>query len=489
MKKFLTVLSIMLLLSNPLSGYSQTFQELATLNPTIAGSPALKDDYGNVIHYNNNYLFVAAPIARPAGKTASGAIYIYKKDGDNWNYIQTIITEGTSDHLGANTIKAIDDWLFFSASGTPIGPISDDILQNQDFTGSLQIYKRNPSGIYEFHQAIDKHTPGLENLSIADPAVVSPAPPVVYTAEQGGGLGIGFDVTKNGKLLLIGAVTQQNTGTENTPLINSGVVYAFRYTNGEWKLFQTIHNPEEVSANDTFGGTIKISGKYALISNAFLNVPHLNQNSSVYLYRFKHGLWEFIQKIQGNQTTALPVFSNSFGGNILLADNFGSAIAFNGNWAIIGSPFEHLGSGSIKGAAYLYKLAHVAGQGKQLIFKKKIVSDAPEALLTGITVALNKKTALVADPVRTGPEGQIAQGGIMVYQRQAQDWNKVTNLFTSSGIAFDLFSNGLDVKGSYIFGGSGGSVSVLFLRLFFSPPFLNVPLPLNDQKVVIWKKA
>ncbi len=492
MKKLFLLLSVLGLLGSPLSGQAATFEPIATLTPLIPGSPTLQDDYGQVIYFHDDYLFVGAPLARPdPTKVSEGAVYVYKKAGDQWINTQILITNGMLDHFSALTIKALDDWLFISGIGTPIGPIPNDTAANQNFTGSIQIYRRDKhSDQYVFYQAIDRFTPGLENLTVADPgALTQPIVGPIPLIEQGAAFGLSFDLDPKNELLLVGAGAQLNIDSSGNPLINSGVVFAFKHKHNQWKLIQTLYNPDGVAANDTFGGVVKINKKFALISNSdIFTEAHLNTNSSVYLYRFHEGQWHFLQKIRGDQTSTLPLFVPILGGNVLIGDNFGASIAFDGKWALIGSPFENLGTPTVKGAAYLFKLENShCGCGAKLVFQQKIISDDPNALLTGVNVALQGKTALVADPTHTGPQGQIAQGAILVYHLNKR-WTKEATLFDPNGGAFELFSNGLAVNHNLIFGGTGTALSFLFLNRFPVPPLLDIPLPLQQNKVVIWKR-
>jgi hypothetical protein len=495
MTKKLFLLFAIISLSHSSIGAAALFEPIATLTPTIPGSPTLQDDYGHVLYFHDDTLFVGAISARPdPDKRVEGAVYVYKRENDQWINTQILVTNGMSDHFSAFTIKAFDDWLFVSAIGTPIGPIPHDTFENQNFTGSIQIYRRNKhTGQYSFYQAIDRTTPGLENLSVIDPAAVAPNPPPIQLTEQGAVFGFSFDLDPTHELLLVGAATQQNTDRSGNPLINSGVVFAFKHQHNQWVLIQTLYNPDGVAANDTFGGVVKISKNYALISNsAIFTDVHLNTNTSVYLYQFCEGQWHFLQKIRGDQTGTLSLFAPSLtGGEIELPDNFGAAIAFDGQWALIGAPFENLGTNTVKGAAYLFRLEECNCCGNcraQLVRKQKIISDDPNALLTGSNVALQRRTALVADPTHTGPLGQTAQGAILVYHRQKEQWRKEATLFDPNGDAFQLFSNGLAVNRNLIFGGTGTVADFTFLSTSTIPPLLDIPLPLQPNKVVIWKR-
>lgn len=491
MKKLFLVLAVLGLLNSPFNGEAATFEPIATLTPTIPGSPTLQDDYGQVIYFHDDYLFVAAITARPdPTKISEGAVYVYKKEGDQWINTQILVTNGMLDHFGALTIKALDRWLFISGIGTPIGPIPNDTASNQDFTGSIQIYRRDKhSDQYVFYQAINRFTPGLENLTVAAPGAVTPPVTPIPLTEQGAAFGLSFDLDADNELLLVGAATQQNLDSNGHPLINSGVVFAFKHKHNQWKLTQTLYNPDGVAANDAFGGVVRINKNFALISNSDLfAAPHLNANSSVYFYRFHEGQWHFLQKIRGDQTSTLPLFVPILGGNVLISDNFGASIAFDGKWALIGSPLENLGTPTFKGAAYLFKLENShCGCGAKLVFQQKIISDDPNALLTGVSVALQGRTALVADPTHTGPQGQMAQGAILVYHHNKR-WTKETTLFDPHGGALELFSNGLAVNRNLIFGGTGSTLTFFLLNGFPVPPLLTIPRPLQQNKVVIWKR-
>jgi len=479
--------------------YASTFQPVNTFTPTIAGSPTLQDSFGQTVYTHEDYIFIAAPVARPnPDKVASGAIYVYKKSGSSWNNIQVITTGGMSDHLGVLNVRAIDDWLFVSAIGTPIGGAGDDGMLDQDFTGSVRIYQKNTNGTYDFVQAIDKTTPGLEGLSVVDiDAHTQNTPPKDH--ELGAAFGINFDLNEDGTKLLVSAPTQKSAAGD----INAGAVFAFELENNQWVLKQTIYDPEGSVKNGTFGGRIKVSGDLAIISNTetFSNIK-LSVNSKVFLYRFdcETQSWHHMDTVHGTQENLMPAASFLYGGvvfdssgipqpgSVQVGDNFGGSLALKNRWLMVGAPYENLGTDKPRGAAYLYHIETFAGQPK-MVFVQKITSSDPESLLTGVNVAIDGKTALVADPARTGTSGQIAQGAAIVYERHGAQWGKTAELVDPNGQAYQFFANGLDVKGKRILTGTGTAITAINLGLVFSPAFLpQMPLPLQSNKAIEWER-
>jgi hypothetical protein len=482
-----TVLSLLALswLLGSEFGYTVTndYHPVATLTPAIPGG-VLGDSFGHVIHADDDYLFVSAFAARPdPTKSTQGAVYVYRRTNGVWLNTQILTTGGRSDHFGAFAIRSLGQWLFIAGIGTPIGPFEPDELSDQDFTGSIRVYRRDPAGQYAFQQAIDRNTPGLERLSVVDPEVLSGRPPPTQLAEQGAAFGLSFDFSGHERLL-VGAATQAYGDVPGNGLINAGAVYAFELRGGQWQLTQVILSPDGPRRNGTFGGVVTVDGDYALISESSIFTDiRLDQNTRVFLCHFEDGEWRFRQAVRGDQTDTLAM-TRPTGQTVQLADNFGGSLALDGNWAVIGAPFEHLSTSTIRGAAYFYR---VGGYNNVRMERQgKVVSDDPTALMTGVNVALRGRVALISDPARTGPAG-AAQGAILRYGRQSSGWEREETLFDPAGQAGDLFGNGLELDDRVIFGGTGNSVASLYLRLFFSPPLLRFA-PTAPNRVVIWER-
>ena len=468
-----------------------SFKQLATLTPTLPGMAVLGDSFGEVLFISDEFVFVGAPVTTPVdNKFISGAVYVYKKKNqDQWINTQIITTDGLLDHLSALKIYATKNWLFIAATGTPIGPVPNDIPMNQNFTGAILIYKRDKNNDqWIFTQSIDRQTPGLEDLSVASPGAVTPPPVPFLLVENGATFGVSFDVNPDKELLLVGAPGQINLDSNHSPIMNSGTVYAFKLHEGHWKFIQKFTNPDGVTSNDSFGGQVVIHKKYALISNTLITTPHINSNSNVYLYHFERGKWRFVQKIEGDEASNTLVEIKVWGGNtpFQLSPNFGGSIAADEEWVVIGAPYENLGTNQLKGAAYFYKFTRNKGT-KKLVRMQKIVSDDSNTLFTGIATAINSNLAVIGDPGHVGPQGEQAQGGILVYRRKGDHWAKETVLFDDGGFPFQLFGNGVAVKDNLIIGGAGNAFigSVVLTSV---PEFIPLPAPLAQNKVVIWKR-
>lgn len=484
--KLLGIIGIVILFFNELQGHS--YKQIATLTPVFPGIALIGDSFGQVLFKSDKFLFVGAPIATVDTKKISGAIYVYEKErhSDGWERTQIITTSGLLDHLSALKIYANDDWLFVSAIGTPIGPIPNDIPANQDFTGAILIYKRS-KGQWVFSQSLDRNTPGLENLTVAAPGAVSIPPVPFLLVENGATFGSSFDINWDKGLLLVGAPGQIQEPS-NDPAINVGAVYAFKLHHNRWKLIQTLRNPDGQSENDSFGGQVVIYKDYALISNCFLTTPHINNNSSVYLYHFEEGQWQYIQKVEGDGGNTL-VQIDVFGGStpFLLSPNFGTSIAASKGWVIIGAPYENLGTDQLKGAVYFYQFTRNEGT-KTLVRRQKFVSDDPNTLFTGIAVAIDDRIAVAGDPGHAGPQGQQAQGGLLVFERKNDQWIRKPVLFDKNGFPFQLFGNGVAVKDNLIIGGAGNAV-IAEVILTAVPPLLPLPTPLAENRTIIWKRT
>lgn len=344
-----------------------SYQPVGILQSSTAGSPRFLDGFGQTVKLkkssgtpgDSDYLFVAAPFARPSSSIiVSGAIYVYKLVGNQWVQSQLIRTNGMSDHLGAFEIEAQGDWLMFSAGGTPIGTMANDILTSQDFKGSVQIYKMNKkTSEYEFWQALDSSTPGLENLSAIAPAALSPTVPF-FLNEQGAAFGLHFSLDANRGRLLVGAEYQANEG-----LINSGAVYAFELDkmSQQWIMKESFTNPDGIKANDTFGYNVRIKNKIALVSNGSIvqgpKIGPIAANSAVYVYNYddQSKSWVYVQKLVGDQMV-LPNAITLSNSSLKLGDSFGASMALDEQSAIIGALLESKNESiaTLSGAVYFY---------------------------------------------------------------------------------------------------------------------------------------
>lgn len=497
MKKLFSVLSALALLGSPLASYAVTYSPIVTLAPTIDGNANLRDDYGQAIHFYGDYLFVSAPLAAPVNVLAAGAVYVYKKEHGVWSNTQIITTGGTNDQVGAVSIKTYKDYLLISLIGTPRGPIVNDVPTNQDFTGSIQIYRLDKKiEQWVFDQALDRTVPGLENLSVASPTfLANPTTTPPSSVELGAMFGLTFGFGPSGELL-VGAATQANEDTFGNVYINSGCVFVMKHHHHTWVLDQILFNPDGLSANDTFGGYVAVSGDYAAISNsAIFTDARLNSNSSVYLFHRKHGEWEYVHKVQGDQVGTTPMVSTTFGGsmtpNVQMGDNFGATLAFSGKWLLVGAPLENLGTSTLKGAAYFFELTSGDNGSKQLVRRQKIVSDSASTVLMAFDVALSDKLALIGDPTHPGPTGAVAQGTVYAYHRNSDDtWVLETKLYDPAGSANQLFGGGVGIQGKYVAAGTATAYPLSYIDFYFTPTLLSpaVPVPTPPSKVVIWKR-
>jgi hypothetical protein len=466
---------------------SLELEPIATFNSSIPGNPIFSDGYGQTVRFNGEWVFVAAPIARAGGKTISGAVYVYKKSGNSFKQTQIITTDGESDHLGALQIEAKDDWLLISLVGTPAGPIPNDTLQNQDFTGSIQIYHLH-KGQWTLHSSIDRSTPGLAELSVIDPNALNPVIPPFFF-EQGANFGLNFSLDWKHRVLLVGAQYQANLTPENNVLINVGAVYAFHFNDGkkQWELTQKIVNPDGLFANDAFGANVVTNKNYALISNAPIFQAAKPANGFVYVFKRTHcNTWEYIQRLQGDQTDltlATILIPGQPPAQVLVGDAFGDTLALRNGHAIVGAPFDNLGTSSIRGAAYFYELTK-KGQFKRVF--KAISEDPTSQGFSFPLIRIHDKTAYLSDTTFSGSGGQ-AQGAIAVYQFKNGKWHSKGNLLDPNPAPFNFFGQSFDIRRNTIGVGSGlfGSGFVFFA--LGTPPLVNIPLPYPSKPFTIFK--
>src|SRR3954463_14761697 len=86
------------------------------------------DAYGQVVAFNNQFLFVSSPGSQPNNKSISGAVFVYRRNENTYQQTQVITTGGTGDHLAMLQILSQDDWLILGTIGTPVGPQMNDAI-------------------------------------------------------------------------------------------------------------------------------------------------------------------------------------------------------------------------------------------------------------------------------------------------------------------------------------------------------------------------
>lgn len=227
----------------------------------------------------------------------------------------------------------------------------------------------------------------------------------------------GYSVAVSGTKAIIGSVFNDING------IDSGAAYLFDATSGS-QLFKL--NASDGVSQDYFGTAVGISGN-TIIVGAIGDDDKGSQSGSAYLF----------SSTTGNQLRKLAA------GDGTADDLFGSSVAINGNYAVVGARGDNpKGSGS--GSAYVFD----AITGNQLW--KLTASDGSPNDEFGLSVSVSGKYALIGAP-GDNPKGSSSGSAYLFDVTTGQQLQKFV---PSDGSAFNQFGYSVSIDGNLAVMGS-----------------------------------
>jgi hypothetical protein len=313
----------------------------------------------------------------------------------------------------------------------------------------------------------------------------------------------GYHVALDGDFAIVGSPAADGAGTDR------GAAYIFLKSQGGldgWGQVKTLV-ASDASDQDYFGVGVDISGDYAVVGAGGENGTGTDQGAAYVFYRNQGGPenWGEVKKLvasdradgdgfgysvamdgdtiivgadgedgAGTDRGAAYIFSKDTGGQgnwgqvaKLVAgdpadvDQFGYAVALNGDFALVGAPRED-GAGTDRGAAYLFDRT-LGGPEAWGQVKKVVASDATNDAWFGNSVAIEGSLAVVGEAWDDG--GGTDRGAAYIFgqtQGGADNWGEVKKIVASDATDSDFFGYSVSLNGANIvvgaaFAEGGGS--------------------------------
>jgi hypothetical protein len=221
----------------------------------------------------------------------------------------------------------------------------------------------------------------------------------------------GSSVSISGDTALIGAPYDADMGS------GAGAAYVFTRSGKTWS-FQQKLLASDGAADDNFGDAVALSGDTALIGANGYN----NMMGSAYVFIRSGTTWT-------QQTKLLAPDGAQYNG-------FASAVALNGDTALIGS----IGDNAYRGSAYVFTRSGTTWT-KQA---KLLASDGAHEDFFSASVALDGDSALIGAP---GYLYNPVTGSAYVFTRSGTTWTQQAKLLASEGGAGDQFGCAVALSG------------------------------------------
>lgn len=282
--------------------------------------------------------------------------------------------------------------------------------------GSAYILERNSSGVWEEKQKLVPSNRATPNEDV--------------------GARFGYSVAIDGDYAIVGAYQRDVFGGAYD---QGGAAYIFERNtvSGLWEekayLTTTVFG-----ADDEFGVSVGISGDYAVVG-AHKEQHDLNSQNSIvdagsafFFYR-NNGNWNQVQKVTAPVRT--------------IGDEFGSAVAIDGNYAVISARFEQedsLEGGTTMndaGSAYIFEL----NAGAWAPTEKITASDRDVNDNFGESISMSGDYIIVGAP-EEDPSGLGAGGSAYIYERSGSIWNEVQKINSSDVQTSDRFGTSVSIS-------------------------------------------
>jgi hypothetical protein len=238
----------------------------------------------------------------------------------------------------------------------------------------------------------------------------------------------GYGVAVSGDTIIVGAPEEDENGDY------AGAAYAFRFDGAEWTPEQKLL-ASGGAAHDWFGQAVAVSGNAALIS-----APSDQHDESAwgaaYVFRFNGSQW-------GQEQRLIPEGEG--------ADSFSTALALDGNVALVGAPFAW--NPCVLGTVYVFRYNGSSWDQEQQL----LPSPCPDGDIHsfGRAVALDGTVAVAGAP--EDDENGTNSGSAHVFRFNGSSWQHEQKLLASDGGAFDDFGEAVAVSGNVVVVGASGT--------------------------------
>ena len=364
----------------------------------VASDGASNDFLGRSVAFEGDVAVVGAAGSDPGGAEAQGAAYVYLRSNGAWN---------EAAKLTASDGAAGDEF------GFAVALSGDTIVVGARFASVDDINGRGAG--YVFVRSGDTW---VEQTKLV--------------ADDGAAFDeLGDSVAIDGDTVLLGA-----------PFRNSsrGEVYAFVRDGNTWTA-QGSMIADDGADFDRFGLALAIEGDTALIGSPSADVGANTDQGAVYAFTRNAGTWTFATKLTAEDGAAF--------------DEFGNAVAIDGDTLAVGAHAANIGSVGNQGAAYAF-VRDGEGWTQQTKFFDE--TDGFFADEFGMSVGVSGDDiaigALFADPNADENEGRA-----YVFHRDGQTWSRRATLTADDGVSGEEFGIGIAIDaGTVVVGAEFGPV-------------------------------
>ena len=310
-------------------------------------------------------------------------------------------------------------------------------LRYTDLVAHDAIGRMLPSWMRAVGQRIELHVDDAEALYpiVVDPLVWKEAGKLI--ASDGNSLDFfGGAADLDQTTAIIGAALGGTSADAN-----QGAAYVFvRAGPSSWSLQDDPLIASNGLEDDGFGTAVAVDGNTALVGAPGKDFSGENSGEACVFARSGEN-WATQKNLMADDGEA--------------GDQFGTSVALDGDYLLIGAPFGGV-SGSKKGAAYVFKRA-----GLTWSFHKKLLADiAKPDDEFGAAVALSGNTALVGAPKHNVGGSATHRGAAYVFVRSGDNWSQQAKLVDEDGAQDDELGISVALDGDTAIVGATGDDDV-----------------------------
>jgi hypothetical protein len=386
------------------------YTQADTTEQKIQATDAASQDYfGWSASISGDYAIVGAQYKN----IGIGAAYIYTRNGTSWGSEQKITaTDAASQDEFGWSVSISGDYAIVGAT------------KKNSATGAAYIYTRSGT-IWGSEQKLQATDAASQDK-------------------------FGWSVSISGDYAIVGAL---NDDSEK----GAAYIYTRDPSTGVWGGEQKITAGVRQNS-DQFGYSVSIDGDYAIVGARYEDEGAVDAGAA-YIYKrdASTGVWGSEQKLHATDAAS--------------QDQFGYSVSIDGDYAIVGTPYEDTGFTNA-GAAYIYKRNPSTGVwGNE---QKIQASDKQTQDYFGESVSISGDYAIVGAR-NEDPGGTTNAGSAYIFKRDGTTWSEIKKIQASDRDASDEFGYSVSISGDYAIVGARQENSSAGAAYIYKAPVVPSP--------------